>query len=439
MALDIGTTKICGILAVPTSTGKFNILALAKKPSLGVIKGEVYNAIHASKVISETVTTVLNKGRVKNVPLFLSLNSGTVQFKSCSVFINKRKKSPINENDMIDVREQVENNYNAPGTRTFCIGIQQLIIHHEDRKIPLQIQQAMGVEAQTIEAIVSTVKVNERVISMLEQVLKDTGLQVAGFCLQPIASASATLAPEEAKKGTLLIDIGGGTTDVALIKDNVPLFVGVIQLGGKTITGDIASIFNVSEEEAEKLKLSAGKIYTPQLVKSLLMTKQYKPTHREKMFNNLTVEQVCLARVYEIFELVIDIVGRKTINRHCKNIVLTGGGSLMEGIASLAEKVFMKSTRVGHPGMWIEKSQENELPKENPSPIYSTAVGILVEAWRNNFMNPERVIENHTYIAGESPMGGSLLRKIVGWLQELFPFGRKIPSLLPPEDEDPRI
>lgn len=430
MTLDIGTTKVCAIVGQPAPTGRFNILAISKKASLGVIKGEIYNVTHASRVITDVVKTALQKARLDSAPLFLSLNSGAVQFKCIKVFIKKNRKTPIDEYDLSAIKEEVKSTYNAPGTYTFYLGIQYLIIHHEEEQIKLPLHEAIGVEAQTIEAVVSTVRVNERAINILREVIKSTGLRVDGVCLQPIASASATITPTEAKHGTLLIDIGGGTTDVALIKDNAPAFVGVIQLGGKTITSDIATVLRIPEEEAEKRKLSAGKIYSPQLIKSLKRPGKNK---------DWKVEEICLARLIEIFNLAIDLVGEETIQSSCKNVVLTGGGSLMKGIKQLAETMFKKSVRIGYPSRWIEKSLDNELPKDEPSPIYSTAIGMLVEAARDNILDLPEITENGVNPMEAFPIGGSVVKRVSRWLLDLLSFGKRLPSLLSPEAEDPKL
>ena len=240
------------------------------------------------------------------------------------------------------------------------------------------IKDPIGMCGVRLEAKVHIVTGAISLIQNLVKCVEQAGVKTENIVLQPIASSEAVILSEEKEMGVVLVDIGGGTTDVAIWKDNSLLHSQIIPVGGNHFTNDLAVSLKVPHPEAERIKMNHGSVLVDKMNETEHVSIQgiNGSPSREILVNHIA--EILGARAHELFQLVQDIIDEQNIEEELTGgIIITGGGSLIKGLPQLAEFSFARPTRIGFPVPFGGMTNVMQNPK------YSTVLGLLLDAGDN--------------------------------------------------------
>lgn len=375
--LDIGTTKICSIIGqYDEETSEFHVLGIGKVPSTGMKGGKIIDMDTTKNSIKKSVAQALSNAGVDK------LEGATIGIAGDHIrSMDTERSITINHNDSknasnIICRDDIVELENA--TKNINIGLDQQIIHVIPQEYiindSLVVKKPLGMSASklTLKAHVITAATTN--LHNLINCVQDSGLNVNDVVLEPLASADAVLTYDQKDLGVALIDIGGGTTDITVFEQGHLAHTGIVGYGGEIVSKDIASLVQTSYTEAERIKKEYG-FASAKLAKTNGLKEFYvKPVNgrQDIAMNSYQLSQFIEARVREIFNFAKDHVDKYQLNA---GIVLTGGGSLLNGAEKLGEEIFGCNCQVGYP------IRLNGLENQDFTPEYATGIGLL--DWEN--------------------------------------------------------
>lgn len=366
VGLDIGTTKICAVVGEPTEEG-VDIVGIGTSPSTGLRKGVVVN-------IEQTVQSI--KKALEEAELMAGC-----EIRSVYAGIAGSHIKGFNSHGVIAVKggevgpKDVERAIDA--AKAVAIPLDREVIHILPQEYIVDDQRGIA-DPQGMAGVRLEVKVHivTGAVTSAQNIVRSchrSGLDVADIVLESLASSKAVLTEEEREIGVALVDLGGGTTDIAVFADDSIKHTGVLALGGANLTNDIAFGLRTPMVAAEKIKIKYG-CALAELVKSSDTIEVPSVGGRDaRRLSRQVLAEICEPRVEEMLSLVDQELVRSGFkNQIGAGVVLTGGTSLIEGIQELGEQIFNMPTRVGFPsGVGGLKDVVN-------SPMYATAVGLLM-------------------------------------------------------------
>jgi len=373
VAVDIGTTKVCAIAGRRNQYGKIEILGIGKVKSEGVNRGVVSNIDKTVKAIRDAVEIAEKSANVKFKKVHVGIAGQHI--KSIHHHGILMREEGLEEISNGDVEKLINDMYRLvlpPGDKILHVIPQEFTVDDEQ-----DIQDPVGMSGVRLEAnfhiITGQVTASRNILRCVEKV----GLEVADITLEPIASAAAVLSDEEKEAGIALVDIGGGTTDITIFKDGIIRHTAVIPFGGNVITNDIKEGCTVMHEYAEKLKVRFGSALAEEVVDNRIITISGFRGREPKEISEKNLSRIIQARVEEIFDYVLWEVRRSGFEgKLFGGIVITGGGSLLKNINLLSEYHTGMNTRIGIPTEHLAHKYDGMVD----SPIYSTGVGLLINA-----------------------------------------------------------
>lgn len=367
--LDVGTTKIC--LMVGSSAGGLDILTIGTSESRGLKKGIVVDIEEATKSIIMALKEAEGRGRVKIDSVYVGIAGGHIKSFNGYGVMGLRDRE-VTENDVERLIDMASVAY-VPVDRE----VLQIIPSGFSIDGVNGIVNPVGKRGGRLEARVHIITGAIAPVQNLLRCCEAAGLRVADIVLEPIASAEAVISDEERDIGTLMIDIGGGTTDIAIFRDGILRHTASIAIGGNHITNDIAVGLGLTIDKAEKVKKAYGL--------GLKSNFEIDLDDGDRVSSNLLSEIIYL-RCEELFSLIkkeiITFSGyrnRERLPSYIRRVVLTGGTSLLRGIDHLAEKVLGCDVRIGIP--------EDVTKGELKNPIYSTGLGLVKLGLRSRLMS----------------------------------------------------
>jgi len=371
VGLDIGTTKICAIVGRKNEFGKLEILGMGTAVSEGVIRGMVTNINSTMQSIVKAVKDAEDQAGV-NIEV---VNVGIAgQHIKSSVHHGSRTRH--NGDDEISVDDVTSLTLDMYKT-VFPLGNE--IIH-----VMPQIYTVDGVEAINdpvgmigvrLQADFHVITAQTNAIKNIKKCIDKSGLKIDELILEPIASSLSVLTREEKEAGIVLVDIGGGTTDVAIFHDNIIRHTSVIPFGGNIITSDIIEGCKVMQKQAEQLKVKYGSAMSSMTKANEIISIQALKDRPNKEISKKNLAQVIEARMTEIVEMVhTEIINSGYYDKLAGGIVLTGGGSQLANAKQLFELITGMDVRIGYPNEHLGKSKIEEVK----SPMYSTAIGLVL-------------------------------------------------------------
>lgn len=404
VGLDIGTTKICCIVGEVHERGaipSIDIIGIGTAPSVGLRKGVVINIDATVDSISKAVEEAELMAGVEISSVFTGIAGGHIKsFNSTGVVAVKDKE--ITESDVqrcIDAAKAVA----IPLDREVIhIMPQEFIIDGQDG-----IRDPIGMNGMRLE---SRVHIVTGAVSSAQNIIKcanKAGLNVTEICLEPIASAAAVLSEDEKDLGVVLIDIGGGTSDIAIFRDGAIAHTGVLAVGGNHITNDIAVGLRCPQNEAEKLKIAHGcalaSLVSPEETVEVAGVGGRKP----RMVPRRLLAEIIEPRVEEMFSLIQrEVIQSGHGDMLSGGVVITGGASLLEGMPEMAEFIFEMPVKRGIPqGIGGLRDVVN-------SPKFATGVGLLKFGARNGSKAKFQIREKNIY----DKVRGSMRT----WIKDLF-------------------
>lgn len=372
VGLDIGTSKICALVASPNIEEQtLQVLGIGIAESEGLNRGVVVNIDKTVNAIKKVISQAEQQAGIKIKDVVIGLAGDHVESIHTRGIIGI--SNPTGEITEADVKRLIEE------TKKIAIPSERRIIHviPQDFIIDGQdgITDPIGMSGVRLEANVSIVTGINTAIQNLYTCVTRCGLNVKELVLEPIASSAAVLTSEEKEVGVALIDIGGGTTDIAVFEENVLRYTNVFGIGGKHVTDDIRKVIGIINTHAERIKREYGHSYLPSIMNDEVFMipgiSGRKPMEATKSY----LCQIIQARMEELFNFIgMELRNSGYANKLGAGVVITGGTTLLKGTDKLAAEILGMPVKIGIP----THVSYSGLAPEVGSPVYSTAVGLAL-------------------------------------------------------------
>ncbi|MDO9275558.1 MAG: cell division protein FtsA [Lutibacter sp.] len=374
VGLDIGTTKIVAMIGRRNEYGKIELLGIGKAKSLGVHRGVVNNITQTIQSIQKAVDEAIAVSGIKITETVVGIAGQHIRSLQHSDYITRpNSEEVISEEDLEKLEKQVYKLVMLPGEEIIHVLPQEFKVDGQ-----AEITQPVGMYGGRLEANFHVVVGQISSIRNVGRCIKSAGLNLAGITLEPLASAEAVLSAEEKEAGVALIDIGGGTTDLAIFKNGIIRHTAVIPFGGNVITEDIKEGCSIIEKQAELLKTKFGSAWPGENKDNEIVSIPGLRGRDPKEITLKNLSKIIHARVVEIIEQVyleIKNYGHEEPKKKLiAGIVLTGGGAELKHIKQLVEYITGMDTRIGYPNENLAGDSDESLS----SPQYATAVGLLM-------------------------------------------------------------
>ncbi|PIQ35242.1 MAG: cell division protein FtsA [Bacteroidetes bacterium CG18_big_fil_WC_8_21_14_2_50_41_14] len=375
VGLDIGTTKIACIVGRRNEYGKIEILGYGKAESIGVKRGVVANIENTVQSIRKAVEAAEEKSGVSIK--YVNVGIAGQHIKSYQHRGNIMREDPekeINTNEIDRLNQNMYKLNMSPGEEIIDVIAQEYIIDNEGG-----VRQPVGMLGSTLEANFHIIIGQTAAAKNIYKCIKKAGLEMVNLILEPIASAEAVLSEEEKEAGVVLVDIGGGTTDLAIFQDNIIRHTAVIPFGGDIVTEDVKEGCTIIKKHAEELKVKFGSALASENRDDEVVA---IPGLRGRSPKEITLKNLAFiiqARMEEIIEHVyFEIKNSGFEKKLIAGIVLTGGGAQLKHIDQLTEFTTGMDTRIGYPNEHLA----NDVADEMAIPMYATGIGLVIEGIR---------------------------------------------------------
>lgn len=389
VGLDIGTSKICALVTSrDRETGNLKILGIGITESAGLDRGVVVNIEKTVKTIRKVIDQAEQQSGIKIVEVVVGIAGDHIESLQTRGIVGI--SNPNNEITKQDVKRLIED------TKHIAIPAERRIIHvmPQDYIIDGQdgITDPIGMSGVRMEANVHIVTGQVTSIQNIHKCCERAGLKVKDLVLEPMASSKAILTSEEKEVGVAIVDIGGGTTDIAIFEENVIRWTSVFALAGKHVTDDIRRGLGIVASQAEKIKRDFGHTYQDAIMEDDLFMIPGIGGRPPTEINKSMLCKIIEPRMAEIFEFAYAEIKRSGyLPRLGAGIVLTGGTTLLQGSEELAREIFGMPVKIGIPSGITYTG----LAPEVESPIYSTAVGLALYSFeKDNEEDEERQFDN---------------------------------------------
>jgi len=380
-AIDLGTTKVVALVGKKTKSGKLHILSHSKTPSKGIKRGVVLNIEETVAAIQETIEEVqLQSGIIFN-EVFVGIAGQHIKSIRNRGYINR--DSVDNEIVKEDIQALVRDMYKIPleaGEEIIHVIPQTFIVDNE-----VGVKNPVGMSGRRLEANFHIVIGQVASAKNIEKCITRVGLKVEELILEPLASAAAVLTEDEMEAGVALVDIGGGTTDLAVYYDGVVRHTAVIPFGGNVITNDIKEGCSILHRQAEALKMQYGSALGDLAPEDKIVSIPGISGRDPKEISFKKLANIIQSRMEEIIDAVsFEIESSGVADKLSAGIVITGGGSLLRHLPQLINFKTGMDVRIGQPNEHLTVDSGEEINH----PLYSTAVGLVLKGFDYYQENP---------------------------------------------------
>jgi cell division protein FtsA len=365
--LDIGTTKICALIGEIDPTGKTTIRGLASTPSQGLRRGVVVDLEETVSSIRTAVRKAEEIAQVTVRDVLVGIAGGHIQSQQSRGQVNVT--NPERGITRADIRRALDK------ANLDQVPMEREIIHTIPQRFLIDdgvVANPEGFSSRSLEVEVLTVTAAVTSAQNIVRAVRQAHYRASGIFLEPLASSQAVLTPEEKDLGVVVIDIGGGTSDLAIWSEGSVRYTGVVPYGGDAITEDIRRGLKISVYDAENLKKRHGTCLPESVADDDMIEVPVALTNERQRVSRRFLAEIIESRLAEILLMVREQCEKcGQLDKASAGIVLTGGGALQNGVERLTEKLFKRPCKVGRPGGL------SGLSSIASSPIYSTAVGLL--------------------------------------------------------------
>jgi cell division protein FtsA len=401
VGLDIGTSKIVAIVAEVTDEGALNIIGMGTQPSRGLKKGVVVNIEATMESIQRVIEEAELMADCRITEVYTGIAGSHIRSLNSSGMVAIKEK----EVTQADVDRVVET------AKAVAIPNDQQVLHILPQEFIIDGQEdvhdPLGMSGVRLEVKVHIVTGAVSAVENLTKCVRRCGLEVRDVILQPLASAKAVLNDDEKDLGVCLMDIGGGTTDIAVFAGGAIRHTAVIPIAGDQVTNDIAMTLRTPTKEADELKVRFGCALRQLADPNDIIEVPGVGDRGPRKLSRAMLAEVIEPRIEELYSLVVTELQRSGFEELLSSgIVLTGGSALLQGITELGEEVFHLPVRVGIP-LYM-----GGLADVIRSPRYATAVGLLLEG-REQFL---RGLAARAQIAGI----GGMAERMKQWFKANF-------------------
>lgn len=410
VGLDIGTTKICAIVA-SIDESKINILGVGKAPSDGLNRGVVVN-------IDKTVNAIKDAVAQAELASGIQVNSVNVgiagdhirSMRSKGVITINNRDNEITGHDVERLLEDCQRIMLPTDQQILHVIPQEFVVDGQDG-----IADPVGMSGMRMEAEVHIITGLVSAAKNIYRCVERAGYQVADIILEPLASSYSVLDVEEKEAGVVLVDIGGGTTDVAIFRDNTIRHTAVIAIAGQKVTDDIRLGLSVLDDQAETLKRNHGECYADLIEQDEVITVPGIAGRPPKEITKSILAKIIQARMEEIMEIVsIEIKRSSYSDALSAGVVLSGGGSLIKNICPLANEILGMDAKIG-----IPLGITGGLVEEVNSPIYATGVGLVVHALQSGTNTNKTMIAGSGKATSVELVMNKIADRMKSWFKEL--------------------
>ncbi|MDB5282826.1 MAG: cell division protein FtsA [Bacteroidota bacterium] len=374
VGLDIGTTKIAAIVAQRDQFGKLQILGLGKAPSFGVTRGEVTNIKHTTDAIIEAIADAEKQSNHKINVVYVGIAGQHIASKqNRGIYTLGTSDEEITRQHIKDMVEDMNRLALDPGERIIHVLPQEFTVDKMHG-----VKDPIGMCGSRLEANFHIITGKVAAAQNIKKCVERSGLQMLGLILEPLASSASVLHDDEMEAGVVLVDIGGGTTDVAIFKDGIIRHTAVIPFAGNIITEDIMEGCKLLRPQAEKLKVAFGSALPNETHENEIISIPGIAGRDRKEISMRTLACVINARMEEIFaQVYFEIKSSGYSNSLNAGVVVTGGGSQLKHLKQLVEYTTGLSTRIGYPTSYLAKNNKDELK----NPMYATGIGLILKGF----------------------------------------------------------
>ncbi|MFD3000492.1 cell division protein FtsA [Pontibacter toksunensis] len=421
VGLDIGTTKVCALVGRKNEFGKLEILGMGKATSEGVVRGIVSNIDKTVEAIRKAIRQAEEQSGI-NIGV---VNVGIAGQHIKSLLHNGSITRQVTDHEITveDVNRLTNDMYRLvtpPGSEIIHVMPQEYKVDYEEG-----IVDPVGMSGVRLEGNFHIITAQSNAINNINKCVSRAGLEVDQLILEPLASSMSVLSEEEKEAGVALVDVGGGTTDVAIFKDNIIRHTAVLPFGGNIITSDIKQGCMVMQNQAEQLKVKFGRAIADEASENEIVSIPGLRDRTPKEISLKNLAYIIEARMEEIVELVYaEIVRSGYANSLAGGIVVTGGGSQLQNLVQLVEYITGMDTRIGYPNEHLGRSKIDAVK----SPMYATSVGLVLAGYQPL----DQRVDHYTSVnepvyqkqpepkstTGSSNTGGGLLQKLKGFLSD---------------------
>ncbi|MDC7228558.1 MAG: cell division protein FtsA [Spirochaetales bacterium] len=404
VGLDIGTTKVCAVIGELNETGRLEIVGIGTAPSDGLRRGVVINIESTLKAVTKAIEAAeMMSGREVGSVITGIAGSHVEGINSRGVVAVSGRDREINEED---VRRVID------AARAVVIPMDREVLHVIPQEFIVDdqggVKNPLDMIGIRLEAEVHIITGSVTSAQNLLKCVNRAGFRVQDIVLESIASSKAVLSNEEKELGVLMIDLGGGTTDVLVYVEGSPYHTDVVAVGGEQVTSDISIVLKTPAEFAEKLKKESGCCYMPLIDPAEEILLPGVGGWPSASIPRSELCKIIQPRMAEIFSMIREKMMKKGYLNHLRGgVVLTGGGSMMPGAAELAKEIFGVPARIGYP------FELGGLVQEYRNPMYSTAVGLVM--YGDELSMQESEVKN----VGKRAKSGAGNR-FRNWMKEFF-------------------
>lgn len=414
VGLDIGTTKIVCMVGKRNEYGKIEILGMGKSESIGVTRGVVSNI---EKTV-QSIRTAVDQAEAQSGVNIRVVNVGiagqhikSLQHKGQK--IRHKGEDEITQDDIDNLIEDMYQLVIAPGEEIIHVLPQEYIVDKE-----VGIKDPIGMAGTRLEANFHIISGQVTAAKNIYRCVEKAGLQVQELILEPLASSEAVLSEEEKEAGIVLVDIGGGTTDIAIFQDGIIRHTAVIPFGGNIVSEDIKEGCTIIKSQAELLKVKFGSALANENQENEIVSIPGLRGREPKEISIKNLANIIQARMEEIIENVyFEIKNSGFEKKLIGGIVVTGGGSQLKHITQLIEYLTGMDTRIGYPNEHLAANNAEEIT----SPIFSTSVGLVIKGLQTTQKKKSQAPNDSNKIKGHSTKSkGSFFDFVVKKSREIF-------------------
>jgi len=372
--LDIGTTKIACIVGRRNEQGKIEILGMGKSRSEGVTRGVVANI---PKTV-ESIKVAMNEAADMAGVIIETVNVGIAgqhirSMQHRGMKMRQSMEEEISQSDIDQLIDETHRLVMPPGEEIIHVLPQEYIVDNEQG-----IPDPIGMSGIRLEANFHIISGQVTAARNINKCVHRAGLNVTELILEPLASAEAVLSQQEKEAGVVLVDIGGGTTDIAIFFDNIIRHTAVIPFGGNVVTEDIRQGCGIMRDQAELLKTKFGSALAKENKENEVVCIPGLRGRDPKEISLRTLSEIIQSRMEEIIEHVYFEIKNSGIEKSLiAGIVLTGGGAQLKHLKHLAEYITGMDTRIGYPNEHLAQSKVDAVT----SPLYATGVGLVMKGF----------------------------------------------------------
>ncbi|MEI7904390.1 MAG: cell division protein FtsA [Candidatus Firestonebacteria bacterium] len=401
VGLDIGTTKICCIIGETDADGTINIIGIGNTPSKGLKKGIVVNIELTVESIKKSVDDASRMAGVEVASVYAGIAGEHVKgINTEAVVAVSSKNKQVLQSDVDRVTESIKVNSIPQDREVLHIIPQEYVVDEQ-----AEIRDPKGMYGNKLRAKVHVVTASVARAQDVVRSIEKAGYFVEDIVLQPLASAESCLTYDEKELGVVLVDIGGGTTDIIVYVEGGVRHTAVIPIGGSLVTNDLAIGLRAPIDQAEEIKKNFGCSFAPMVNELEEVKVNLIGRRNERIVPRRIVAEIIQPRIEEIFSLVQqELVQSGTEGKVAAGVVVTGGSSLILGMEEVVEKVLKLPVRVGYP------AGISGLVEVVNSPIYSTAIGLMIFGARSKSYGKR----------GGRSVGGNIFVKLYNRVKEWF-------------------